>query len=83
MLSDLRESGAIEQDADVVCLSIVMIYYKDTRRKGYCGDHYRKTEKRPDRNSASCMAAAVYEIWKCEKCDFEELNLYASVVSDE
>lgn len=47
-LSDLRESGAIEQDADVVMMLYREDYYDgDTDRKGICDVLIRKNRNGP------------------------------------
>ena len=47
MLSDLRESGAIEQDADVVLLLMRKDFYDDNDEPGHAQMHLAKQRNRP------------------------------------
>lgn len=59
-LSDLRESGAIEQDADVVLLLFRPNAYEDIRKKQLFADHYAEIILAKQRNGPTGIVKVAY-----------------------
>jgi replicative DNA helicase len=73
-MSDLRESGAIEQDADVVLLLHRPEYYNPTDQPGIAEVIVAK-----NRNGATGTAKLV---WRKETCSFADLAQHADPIDD-